>query len=310
MKREKENIFASAVVPVHNEEMWIAEAVESALAQARDDLEIVVVDDGSTDRTPEILSAYSFPVRVITQEKQGVSVARNRAIEEARGKWIAFLDADDRWLPGHINAIEQAARQEPEAGLVCTDALVIDSEGNRIKKKPAPSSGRDTFFSLLIANHVITSAAAVRREVLEETGTFMPGLKRAQDWDLWLRVAARFPVVHSPRITVEYRRQQKPSVQNQGTSIRDDNLYVISRALKLRDVPDTVRRKALANCYLESAVRLLAGLDTRGARKELLSALRHHFFLPSAWALFPASLAGPGLVKKALTWKRQRERKA
>ncbi len=307
MERDKEKIFASVVVPVHNEEKWIGEAIDSALAQDRDDLEIVVVDDGSTDRTPQILAAYSCPVRVITQQKQGVSVARSRAIAEARGKWIVFLDADDRWLPGHINALEQAAAQDPEAGLVCTDAAVIDSEGNRIKKKPSPDSGKDTFFSVLTANRITTSAAAVRRDVIQEVGAFVPGLKRAQDWDLWLRVAERFPVVHLPVVTAEFRQQEKERVRSMGVSIRDDNLFVISRALELREVPESVRKKAIANCYLESAVRLLAGLETGAARKEILTALSYRFYLPAAWAMLPASLAGPRLMKQALSWKRKWE---
>lgn len=310
MEQEKENIFASVIVPVYNGRRWIAECLDSALSQGRGDIEVLAVDDGSTDDTPSILAEYGEPVRVMTQDNGGVAAARNRAIQEARGKWIAFLDSDDRWLKGHIDAIHHAAQETPQAGLIYTDAAVIDKEGKRIKNKPGPDPGKDAFISFLLGNRITTSAAAVRRDILEKTGGFPEGLKSrasCEDWDLWLRIAASFPVVHVPSVTVEYRRQEDSAVQTQGISIRGDNLYVLSRALKLRDVPERVQGKAMANCYLESAVRLLAGLDTAAARTELFSALRHRLFLPKAWALFPATLAGPWLINRLLAWKRERE---
>jgi len=310
MGSDEKNIFASAIIPARNAERWIAEAVDSVLAQDRDDIEVIVVDDGSTDGTADILAGYGPPVRVISQTNQGVSAARNRALLEAGGQWAAFLDADDRWLPGHISAIAKAARRQPEAGLVYTDAVVIDGNGNRVKNKPSPGPGENPFFTILLANRITTSAAAVRRAVLEKVGVFVEGLKSGascEDWDLWLRVALESPVVHVPRVTVEYRRQEDSAVQSTGMSIRDDNLYVLSRAEKLSPIPAPLLKKARGNCYLESAVRLLTAAQTSAARVELFRALRHRPFLPSAWALLPVTLAGPRFAERALKWKRQRE---
>jgi glycosyltransferase involved in cell wall biosynthesis len=305
----KDKIMFSVVTPVYNCGRWVAEAVNSALGQERDDFEMIVVDDGSTDETPEILGRCSDRARIIRQENAGVSAARNRGMEEARGEWIAFLDADDRWRPGHLDRLASGIERNPGAGLVYTDVMVIDEQGRSLKPKRSPGPGSDPFRSLILANTITTSAAAVRRECLGKTGSFLPGLECGEDWDLWLRIAHRFPVVHVPEISADYRRRGGGAVHTRGIAMRDDNLLVVSRAAALsEDLPKSLLRKARANCYLESAVRLLVDDDVAGARNEALAALRANPLLPAAWGILAMTLGGRPTARAVLRWRRRRER--
>ncbi|HUT53321.1 MAG TPA: glycosyltransferase [bacterium] len=308
MAQEKQLRF-SVVIPVYNSGRWVAEAVESALGQGRDDVEVIVVDDGSTDDTPAVLARFAGRARVIRQENGGVSVARNRGIGEARGEWIAFLDADDRFRPGHLDRLDRAASAHPDAGLIYADAMLIDGEGREIKPKTARDPGPDPFTSLLLRNVITTSATAVRAGCLNQVGAFYPVLKGPEDWDLWLRLAARFTVARIPEISVDYRKHGAGLVHTRGVSMREDNLTVIARAASLRPgLPEEVIRKARANCFLESAVRLAAGEEASATRQELVSALRLNPMLPAAWALFALTLGGRPALRMAMSFRRRRER--
>jgi glycosyltransferase involved in cell wall biosynthesis len=308
MNDEKQFKF-SVVIPAYNCARWLGEAVESALGQGREGAEVIVVDDGSTDDTPSVLASFAGRARVLRQENAGVAAARNRGIEEAHGEWIAFLDADDRFRPGHLDRLDRAAREHSEAGLIYTDAMMVDEAGREIKSRRSPDPGPDPFTSLLLKNTVTTSAAAVRRECLDRVGMFYPGLKGPEDWDLWLRLAHGFPVAHVPEISVDYRRQSGGLVHTCGLALREDNLTVIERAASLRPgLALGVLRKARANCFWESAVRLAAGGEASLARRELTAALRFDPLQVRAWGLFVLAMGGRTALRAALAVKRIAER--
>lgn len=299
----------SVVIPAYNCARWVGEAVLSALREGRDDVELIVVDDGSTDDTWEALAPFRDRARLFKQENAGVAAARNRGIAEATGLWIAFLDADDRFRPGHLERLARAIAANPEAGLIYADAMVIDGEGREIKQKISPGPGNDPFLNLLLKNSITTSAAAVRRACLDQVGGFYPGLKGPEDWDLWLRLAQSFPVIHVPEVSVDYRRQAGGLVHTRGLAMREDNLKVIERAASLRPgLPGGALRQARANCFLESAVRLAAGGEASLARRELMAALRLNPLPAKAWGLFALTLLGRPALQAALALKRGRER--
>jgi glycosyltransferase involved in cell wall biosynthesis len=298
----------SVIIPVHNAERWLAEAIDSALAQGRNDVEIIAIDDGSTDGSPAVLERYRGRVRTIRQDNAGPSAARNRGIEAAAGPWIAFLDADDRYRPGHLDRLAAAIAARPDAGLIYTDALIIDEHGQARKRKSSPDPGPEPLLSLLLANTVTTSAAAVRREALARTGLFFTGVTCGEDWDLWLRIARLFPVIHLPAIGIDYRRQDRGLVHTRGLAMRNDNLAVLARALELApEIPPAVRRRAYANAYYESGMRLLAAGEAAAARREFIAALGHTPAAPRLWALAALTLAGRRAAETAVAWSRARE---
>lgn len=194
----------SVVIPAYNCGRFVADAIESVLAQGRADIEALVVDDGSTDDTTEAVARYGDSVTLIRQPNAGAAVARNTGIRAARGRYIAFLDADDLWLPGKIDAQLAHLEQHPDVSLCCTwfDLLrpdssctyVVDAHPDR-KALDGTGHSRLTYADLLLDCAVWTSTVVVRRELLDQVGGFDQALRRGQDYDYWLR-ASRITSIH------------------------------------------------------------------------------------------------------------------
>ena len=194
----------SVIIPAYNAEAYIGDAVESALRQTYTDIEIIVVDDGSTDGTSDRLRAFGDRIVVHRQSNAGVAAARNRGARAANGEWLAFLDADDEWLPEKLDR-QLAARPQHMA---YTDRFNVGARGELpdIQSDVTPMHGVDLFLPLLLEGNFITaSSALVRRRVFESTGGFFEGLHGTEDWDLWVRIAARHDIDFVPAPLVNYR---------------------------------------------------------------------------------------------------------
>jgi glycosyltransferase involved in cell wall biosynthesis len=184
----------SVVMPAYNAAAYIEEAIQSVLRQTFRDFEIVVIDDGSTDGTAEVVAATGAPVRLLRQANGGAASARNRGIEAARGEFVAFLDADDLWHPRMLRAQLEAFARQPEAGLVFTNCWYTD--GRRILPLTRTAQRRAAegwvFRALLAENFVMTTTVMVRRECLERVGMFDESLPVSEDYDLWMRIARHY----------------------------------------------------------------------------------------------------------------------
>jgi glycosyltransferase involved in cell wall biosynthesis len=184
----------SVIVPAWNASTVLAEALDSVRAQTFRDFEVLVVDDGSTDDTARVAerqAAEDGRFRLICQGHAGVSVARNAALAEARGEWIAFLDADDVWLPPKLDRQLALAKQDPAADLLFTNFSLWDgSKDLGVAFAPGATLPEgNPMQALLLDCFLLPSTVVVRRERLLETGGFDPVLLMSQDWDLWLRMA-------------------------------------------------------------------------------------------------------------------------
>jgi glycosyltransferase involved in cell wall biosynthesis len=197
----------SVVIPCHNHVRYVRESIESALAQAVPPLEVIVVDDGSTDGSVDIIRSISS-VRCISLAKCGVSVARNRGLAESAGEFVLFLDADDRLLPNAIEVGLQAFEHHPECGFVYGFAGFIDGAGAPIGTAHPPRRVTNAGYEALLAGSppAPASAALFRRSALEAVGGFRAGQELAQDLDVYLRVARLFPVFCHQTTITEYRR--------------------------------------------------------------------------------------------------------
>ena len=184
----------SAIIPTYNRKAFVLEAIGSVLKQTYGDYELIVVDDGSEDGTGETLQQYGEKLRYAYQANQGVSKARNHGIELAEGEFIAFLDSDDLWLPEKLKIQVAYMDEHPEAQICYTDEIWI-RRGVRVnpRKKHAKYSG-EIYAKCLPLCIISPSSALMRRELFEEVGTFDPSFPVCEDYDLWLRVTARFPV--------------------------------------------------------------------------------------------------------------------
>jgi glycosyltransferase involved in cell wall biosynthesis len=153
-------------------------------------LEIVVVDDGSTDETSEVLSKLSgSDLRTFVQANGGPGAARNRGIAEARGDWIAFLDADDLWLTGKVAAQVSALEERRSASFSYTDSICREACGRETLQKPR-RGGQGIFADLLLGSQFSSGTVMVRRDSFDRLGMFDPELRTGEDWDMWLRLAA------------------------------------------------------------------------------------------------------------------------
>jgi glycosyltransferase involved in cell wall biosynthesis len=184
----------SVVIPTYNRAWCLREAVDSVLSQDFRDFELIVVDDGSTDPTPQLLEGYGPTIRVLRQDNRGVSAARNAGIAAGRGALIAFLDSDDLWLPGKLE--RQVAFFDSQAdALICQTEELWVRNGRRVNpgKRHRKRSGL-IFEPSLELCLVSPSAVMVRRVLFERVGLFDEGLPACEDYDLWLRVSCRYPV--------------------------------------------------------------------------------------------------------------------
>jgi len=205
----------SVLMPVYNGERFIAEAIESALAQTLHNIEVVVVDDGSTDSSGAIADRYASAhpqrVRVVHQRNQGLPLARNAAIEAARGRYLALLDADDVWLPHHLADCVAVLERDPTVGLVHADAEDIDADGNRFPADDEARWGRDSrdpySAVLLRRQHIVCPTAVFRRAVVDQVGAFDAAFNRlgCEDRDMWLRIAEAAGVVYLAGLHARYR---------------------------------------------------------------------------------------------------------
>jgi glycosyltransferase involved in cell wall biosynthesis len=192
----------SVVIPLYNKDPFIARALNSVLAQNFHDFEVIVVDDGSTDGSVAIVREFSDPrIRLIQQENGGVSAARNRGIKAARADLVAFLDADDEWLPGFLETILHLRKRFPEAGAYATAiSTARDGVVKRTQYRSIPSPNwegmvTDYFRTQILGDSVMSSSSiAIPRDILEEMNGFAVDAKWGEDLDLWGRIALRYPI--------------------------------------------------------------------------------------------------------------------
>jgi glycosyltransferase involved in cell wall biosynthesis len=197
--------LVSIILSYYNEIRFIAEAVESAKSQTYKNVELIVVDDGSTEQAHRHL--LSIPgIKIIRQANGGVSSARNRGIAESSGDYIVFLDHDDRLTTDAVASHLEALQMKPGAGLIFAARRDIDEHGTATAPPYVCVPRRNYFHSFLEANPIHCPASAmVSREALDRVGGFDPDVEPGDDYDLYIRIARNFPVLRHTALVAEYR---------------------------------------------------------------------------------------------------------
>ncbi|RMF83624.1 MAG: glycosyltransferase, partial [Nitrospinota bacterium] len=207
----------SVVIPAYNAGKFVAQAVQSVLDQTYPHHEIIVVDDGSTDETRAELRKFGDRLRYFSQQNRGPSAARNAGIRAAQGEYICFLDADDIWLPQKLEMQLDFMTGHQEIGLVFAAIEEFQTDGE-FTRRWFPGEERfgadftsqqpiqEAFRKLLMVNFIPTNTVMVRRECLEKAGLFDESLRLVEDRDLWLRIAASFPIACLPSVLCRRRR--------------------------------------------------------------------------------------------------------
>lgn len=209
----------SIVIPAYNSARFISDALNSAISQNIEGLEIIVVDDGSTDDTRAIVEAFGHDVSYVYQNNRGAAAARNTGVKVAGGEWIAFLDSDDFWNDQYLNAFASAITSNNDFGLYYCGKRWVDENKVPISDIPLQTTFPEGWiFSALFEDNYISSCSCVivRKGIFENCGGFNEAavFRNGEDYDLWLRIAAKFRIGALPYPYVNYRRHSESLTQN------------------------------------------------------------------------------------------------
>jgi glycosyltransferase involved in cell wall biosynthesis len=197
----------SVIVPAYNAEKTIRETIESVINQTFSDWELIVVNDGSQDNTVEVVSQIKDSrIKVFSYENAGLPASRNRGFDKAEGEFISFLDSDDLWTPDKLEEQLKALRANTKAAVAYSWTDYIDKSSNFLHPGRHLSFSGDVYSKLLVRNFLENgSNALIKREALNEVGGFNESLRAAEDWDMWLRLGAKYHFVAVEKPQILYR---------------------------------------------------------------------------------------------------------
>ena len=281
--------LVSVVITAYNAETTIAETIESVLGQTYPALEIIVADDGSTDATAEIVRRFPA-VKLLQQTNMGQPVARNLGIRASTGQFLAFIDSDDLWHPDKIRLQIQTLMECPEAGWSYCDCLhfaeAVSAPLYKNSQLLKPHSGW-VQHRLLYENFISSPTPVIRREVFEIVGNWDAGVRQCEDWNMWLQIASRYPLVYVPSI-LAYHRHQNTSLSSQWNlpGYLDANLAVQEKAAEAYPLLRRHLSRAKATIYARFA----------------LAFLREGRQLPAVRCLWQATTLRPTYTRLYMRW--------
>jgi glycosyltransferase involved in cell wall biosynthesis len=292
----------SVIIPVFNMRAYVGEAIESVLAQnlPPEAVEIIAVDDGSTDGSDRVIASHGPRVHCVQQENRGLAPARNAGIRAARAPFLSFLDADDRFLPDKLAAELELFEARPSLGLVYSGFRYVDATGQPLPQVGWARLEGSLFARLVLGNVIHPLQALVRREAVARAGGFDERLGPAADWDLWLRVSRdglRWGCVDRP--LAEYRIRPDAMHQDVGR-MAEDCLQVLGKVFGDPALPPEVatqKARAYQRVYLTAACdHYRIGERAQGARWLRAAAAEDRAFFadPESWRTFCRGLVPLG----------------
>lgn len=294
----------AVIVPCHNVASYLQRALNSVFAQTFRDFHIYVVNDGSTDSTARVLEANASRCSFVSQPQSGPALARNRAIHMSDSPFIAFLDADDEWLPQKLERQIACMKLDPTLGLVCSACFVSEPRGNtRVISAPQslPASGK-VFQQLARSCFVFTPTVVVRRRCLEEVGYFNEALAVSEDFNLWLRIAAKWGIACLPEVlAITHKRSGSLSESITPVERLKNGIaaleHVQSNCPRLSPAEAQALHHALAERFYFYGSFLLHSAAKERSRPELAAALK---LRPAYWKalvkLFLSFLPSPAFT--------------
>jgi glycosyltransferase involved in cell wall biosynthesis len=279
------NPRVSILLPTYNRASYLPETIASALAQTFQDFELVIVDDGSTDNTAELVQAIDDPrIKYIRQENCGVSGALNTALRAARGEFVAMLGSDDVWLPQQLRVLVPILDSGPKLGLVSARARAMNEKGELLHPILGTSLKfpGDALSSMLYSDSICAVACLIRRSFIERVGGFDEGLVANEDWDLWIRMAETSQFAYHDEILAYYRMHDASLTGKRSAyyqRIIAERVRLIESYYACANIPAgalKVKSLALRNVYMDRGIRLIAIGQIGEGVSSLWQAIRAH----------------------------------
>ena len=257
----------TVIIPTYNRAHYLGMAIQSVFEQTFDDLELIVVDDGSTDNTRELVGRIrDRRFRYLYQEHRGTSAARNAGIRNARGNYVAWLDSDDLWLPDMLAVEVPVLDGRPEIGLVYAQGQGMDKDGKLLavtRGMPERYPG-DSFRSMLWGDCTYHDTVVLRRSCFDRVGLFDESFRTIEDWDMWLRVARHYPFAYIDRVVAKFRLHDG-NITGSSSPLFAEHLdgrqWVLDKAFAAEELMPSiaaVRPIAYRNVYTEAGFCWLA----------------------------------------------------
>ena len=299
----------SVIIPTRNRRRHLEEAIESVFAQTYSDYEIIVVDDGSTDGTKDLLAERyrGRPLVCFSQENRGSSAARNVGIRAARGEFLAFLDSDDLWLPRKLECQIPLFDRNPAVGFVFCGSARMDGRGVLRAREPTREYRGRAVRAMLRKSMMPTPTVVIRKRLVSETGLMYEDLSFGEDWNYWLRIAARCEVDFVPEVLVHYRDTPGSLSQIAFDAFRSGTLRAIESLFRdpaTASLFEPYREEALSQAHALVAAQALAGGRFDVARLESWRAIRIRVGNLEGWRVLPRALLGRHLLGALRTLRR------
>ena len=269
---------ASVILPCFNGARWISRVVESILAQTYKHFELVIIDDGSTDNSQEIIASYlrDERIRYIFQKNRGFSATINRGIAESSGCLIGFIGQDDLWMPNKLEFQVKYFSKHKDVALVCSDYYTIDSEDRIIgmvnPKVPAFPSKQELIKQLFLNNFIGFETVLVKRKCFDVVGLFDERMIAFSDHDMWLRIAGRFDIAYLDLFLVR-KREHELQLSKATDIVLKDEFLLVMKATDRYPFLKEVERKKLASLYYSWGLMLLQKGNAEEGKQKLLKAI-------------------------------------
>lgn len=288
----------SVIIPTYNCAKYLAEAIGSVSRQNFRDFEVIIIDDGSTDNTKEVVEcctqSLNNEIKFISQENKGLACARNAGIHAAAGKYIALLDADDMWLPNRLKEGVSLLEQQREIGLAHSNITFISENGNCLNTPDRNKhflTGYIFEYLLLRKAHISCPTVLVRRECFKHLGLFDENLTRlgCEDRELWLRLSRKYKIAYIDKV-LAYYRLRKDSMSKNTEKMLEARYYVVNKFFSLNNLSKKIKEEALAQIHKEIGDELFIMGMFKESQKQYLKALSLWKFSFRIWFNFARSL--------------------
>lgn len=276
---EKKLPVVTVITPAYNQGIFLRDTIESVLSQDYPHIELLVLNDGSTDHTEEILKEYTGRIKWETQQNMGQTPTINKGWSKTDGEIITWLNSDDTFLPGAVKAGVEYLLAHPETGIVFADSLFTEADGKPLHQtRPAPGFRYIDFVSKC-ENPISQPSAFIRREIIHKVGDLDPTYYYFMDWDFWLRAGLYYQIDYVHGLWSTYRLHAESKTVSQSRRAAPELEYMYNKFFSRDDIPKeilAIKKKAMMNMCFTSGGYYLRGDDYKSASLMARKALKYN----------------------------------